>query len=251
MLIRNILSACLILISFISYSQEVPVIQTDRPDQTECPYIVPAGFLQAEMGVNYEKADNEEENWLQPTVLWRYGINKHFEFRLITEWAASDFRESRTSGLNPVRIGFKALLCEEKGIIPQTGFIGHLIVPGLASAGLKADYYASTFRFVMAHTLNEKLSLSYNLGAEWDGFTPEPSFIYTLSLAAQLSEKMGCYLEGYGYFPQLGKPDHRADAGITFFFSKNLMMDISGGVGITPQSPDYYTSLGFSFRIPR
>lgn len=234
-----------------AFSQDIPLIQTDRPDQTECPFIVPAGYLQGEIGFNYERAGANEKNLLYPTVLWRYGINSRFEFRLITELVGSELADEKISGLNPVRMGFKVLLVEEKGLIPQTGFIGHLILPDLASSEFKGNFYASTFRFVMAHTISPTLSLSYNVGAEWDGFTPDPSFIYTLSAAMQLSEKVGCYTELYGFFPQLAGPDHRADAGVSYFLKKNLMLDISGGIGITEKSPDYYGSVGFSFRIPK
>jgi hypothetical protein len=249
--IKGVSLGFLFLFSVPALSQDIPAIQTDRPDQTECPFIVPAGYLQGEVGFNYERTDVNEKNLLYPTVLWRYGINSRFEFRFITELAGSELNSKSVSGLNPVRMGFKVLLAEEKGLIPQTAFIGHLIFPDLASTDLKGDFYASTFRFVMAHTISRTLSLSYNVGAEWDGFTPDPSFIYTLSAAMQLSDKVGCYTELYGYFPQLAGPDHRADAGFTFFLKKNLMLDISGGVGVTNKSPDYYGSVGFSFRIPK
>lgn len=240
----------LLLLSVRARCQEIPVIQTDRPDQTECPFIVPPGYIQGEAGVAYEDVDGSEVNYLYPTVLWRYGLNSHVELRMITELAGNKIPGKSISGLNPIRVGFKALLCEEKGIIPQTAFIGHLILPTVASKDFKSKYYATTFRFLMAHTLSKRVSIGYNLGAEWDGLTPDPSFIYTFTGGFSLTDRIGCYGEFYGFFPQFDKPDHRADAGLNFFFGKNIMLDISGGIGITPNSPDYYGSLGFSFRLP-
>lgn len=53
-------------------AQEIPPIQTDRPDQTETPNLVPAKHFQLESGFNYEKVDNAENNYLYPTILWKY-----------------------------------------------------------------------------------------------------------------------------------------------------------------------------------
>ena len=35
--------------------QDLPSIQTDRPDQTECPFITPRSYFQFENGFSYEK----------------------------------------------------------------------------------------------------------------------------------------------------------------------------------------------------
>ncbi len=105
------------------------------------------------------------------------------------------------------------------------------------------------FRFVMQHSLTEKVSLSYNLGAEWDGFTPEPTFIYTLATGFGLTEKLGAFVELYGFAPQEDKSDHRFDGGLTYLVSHDFMVDVSGGAGITENAPDYFAAVGFSFRL--
>ncbi|MDQ3073421.1 MAG: transporter [Bacteroidota bacterium] len=238
-------------------AQELPPIQTDRPDQTETPYTVPKNHFQMENGINYEKVNDNEVNMLHPTSLWKVGLNDIFELRLITEYSANRINDSgisptfiRTAGLNPVKVGFKSNLCKEKGIIPLTSFIAHLSVPFLSSKQLASSYFAPSFRFTMQHTLSENVSLGYNLGAEWDGESAEPSFIYTLTTGFALTEKVGAYMEIYGFAPQTSPADHRADGGITYLISHNVLLDLSGGVGLTANAPDYYGSFGFSFRLP-
>ena len=146
-------------------------------------------------------------------------------------------------------VGFKARISEENGIVPKTSFIGHMSIPKLASKDFKADFYAPEFRFVMQHTLSPAVSFSYNLGAEWDGFTPEPTFIYTVATGFALTEKLGAFLELYGFAPQEDKSDHRFDGGITYLISNNFMIDFSAGAGITENAPDYFAAVGFSFRL--
>lgn len=231
-------------------AQNLPAIQLDRPDQTECPFIVPAKYFQFENGINFEKISKNEKVIIHPATLWKYGINEKIELRIITEFITLKNTMSTITGLSPVTVGFKVNLTKEKGIIPITSFIGHLTIPGLAASQLKTTYFAPAFRFTMQHTLSDKISLSYNLGAEWDGETPEPTFIYTITTGFTLSEKIGAYIEAYGFAPQKSKAEHRCDGGFTYLLQQNMMLDISAGTGITTNAPDYYGSLGFSIRLP-
>ncbi len=232
------------------FAQKLPPIQLDRPDQTECPFIVPQKYFQMEGGINFEKINNHEKSFVHPAILWKYGVTEKVELRLITQLTTIENNHSKLTGLNPVAVGFKVNLAKEKGILPTTSFIGHLIISAFATNNLKATYFAPAFRFTMQHTLTDKISLGYNLGAEWDGETPEPTFIYTLTTGFSLTEKLGAYIEVYGFASQKLKADYRLDGGFTYLLQQNIMADISGGIGITANAPGYYGSAGFTFRLP-
>lgn len=230
------------------YAQKIDPIQTDRPDQTETPFTVPKNHFQMETGFSFEKTNTSIKSYTNPSVLMKYGLSDHFESGIITEFATLKSGYS-IGGLSPVTFRFKEKITDEKGIIPVTSFIGYLSVPHFASKKFKATYYAPAFRFTMQHTLSDKISIGYNLGAEWDGESPEPVFIYTLTTGFALTEKLGAFAEIYGFAPQLSKADHRFDAGFTYLLQNNIAIDISGGVGITENAPDYFTAIGFSFRL--
>ena len=230
-------------------AQENESIQTDRPDQTETPALTPLRMLQVETGISYEKTTNDESNFITPTILWKYGLLEHFEIRLITEFSTIKSNSTTQSGINPVLIGFKSKLVEEKGIIPQTSLIGHLALPNISSTKFNLDYLAPKFRFAMQNTLSQKTSISYNLGIEWNGFTTESTFIYTLATGYSITEKTGAYVEIFGFAPENQKSNHNFDGGFTYLISNNAMIDVSGGIGLTENAPKYYFALGFSFRI--
>jgi hypothetical protein len=234
-------------------AQQLPTIQTDRPDQTECPYIVPAKHIQLEIGFNYESISTTDKNWILPTALWKYGVNDHFELRLITEMNNNETRGKgyRGVGLLPTEVGFKVKLVEEKGIIPKISFISHLAIPKLSSKQYSTTYYAPNFRFTMLHTLSEDITLSYNIGAEWDGENPQPVFIYTLAPAYSFTDKLGAYIELYGFAPQIDRADHRTDGGVTYLIRNNIQIDVSAGCRVTENAPEYYGALGLSVRWPR
>ncbi|MCZ8196374.1 MAG: transporter [Flavobacterium sp.] len=231
------------------YSQTIEPIQADRPDQTETPAIVPKDMFQVETGFTFQKNDAISKSFTLPSTLWKYGVNENFELRLITEFSSEETNNEKINGLSPIYIGFKVKLAEEKGIVPKTSFIGHISLPNMASTKFKTEYFAPEFRFVMQHTLSDKISFSYNLGAEWDGFSAEPTFIYTNAIGYSISDKLGSYFEIFGFIPQNTKSNHSIDGGITYLISNNFMVDLSSGFGISKNAPDYYCALGFSFRI--
>lgn len=246
---KKTLITSLFILSLTINAQEVESIQTDRPDQTETPSLTPKGMFQVETGFTYQKNDTDFKTYVLPSILWKYGVNENFELRVITEFVSDKIGTQEISGINPVLIGCKIKIADEKGIFPKTSFISHISLPNMASTKLKSDFFAPEFRFVMQHTISEKVSSSYNLGAEWDGFTPEPTFIYTVTSGYSISEKWGSYIELFGFAPQNSKAYHNCDGGLTYLINNNFMLDLSAGFGITTNAPDYYTAFGFSFRI--
>ena len=231
------------------YSQTLEPIQADRPDQTETPAIVPKGMFQAETGFTFQKNDAFSKSFSLPSTLWKYGVNDNFELRLITEFLSEEINNEKIKGFTPVYLGFKVKLVDEKGIVPKTSFIGHISLPNASSKEFKTEFFAPEFRFVMQHTLSEKISFSYNLGAEWDGFSAEPTFIYTNAIGYSITEKLGSYIEIFGFIPQKENSNHSFDGGITYLINPNFMLDLSSGIGISKNAPKNYFAFGFSFRI--
>lgn len=230
-------------------AQDLGPIQLDRPDQTECPFITPVNYFQLENGFTMERIDPQNRTFSFPGSLIKFGLNEKTELRLVTEFTGVESHSEYISGFMPLVLGFKTALFEEKGIVPLTSFIFHLAAPTLASEEFELTYLAPAFRFTMQHGLSDKVSLSYNLGAEWDGESAEPVYIYTLAAGFSLSDRWGYYAESYGFVPGRGDADHRMDSGFTYLVSNDFMLDFSGGLGLSELSPDYYIALGVSFRF--
>ena len=206
-------------------------------------------MFQVETGFTFQKNEAHNTIFSLPSTLWKYGVNENFELRLITEWVTEEIDKIKSSGFTPVYIGFKVKLAEEKGIFPKTSFIAHISLPNVASSIYKTDYNATEFRFTLQHTLSEKVSLSYNLGSEWNGFTAEPTFLYTLTTGYSISQKLGSYIEIFGFAPQKDKANHNLACGLTYLINPNFMLDLSSGIGIADNAPNHYFAFGFSFRI--
>jgi hypothetical protein len=231
------------------FGQSLSAIQLDRPDQTECPFITPEKYIQIENGFTFETFDQSQTSLSYPSTLLKYGVNEKFELRLITELVSERTNLNTNSGFTPITIGFKTSLFEERGFLPKTSFIGHITTSKIGSKEFQSKYIAPSFRFTMQHTLTEKISLAYNLGAEWNGENVEQNYIYTLTTGFSLTDKIGCYTELYGFLPAEKKSEHKFDCGLTYLINNDLMADISGGFGLTENAPKNYISLGLSFRF--
>jgi hypothetical protein len=236
-------------------AQDTDRIDTDRPDQTESAVTVPRKYLQAELGFNKENYDFNNYTLVFPTLLLKYGVSKRMELRLETTLAQEYIQKipepEITTGLDPFSIGCKIALTEEKGVLPKTSLIVDLGLPFTSTLYDKEQDLFPSFRFTMQHTLTETVGLGYNVGAEWDGYTATPVWIYTFSPNVSIGKRWYAYVEAFGFLSRLQHPQHNVDAGIAYYVSNNLKIDLSAGKGIS-KHPTYknYVAIGFSFRIP-
>lgn len=228
-------------------------IETDRPDQTESPYLTPKNWIQLEAGFNRQQNEKHNFEYFSPTLLSKWGINKIVELRLITTIVTNQTTISNNkfteTGLAPLEIGGKIFICEEKKGFPKTSLIFHFAIPKLASKNFKVNKIAPNFRFVMQSTLTNKIGLGYNIGAKWDGFGNTPSYIYTFAPGFNLSDKWYGYIEAFGSFAKSESPQHSIDGGLAYFVNNNFKLDVSGGFGISKAAPDWYFALGGSIRF--
>jgi hypothetical protein len=236
-------------LSVAAQKDSIPELEADRPDQTETPSIVPKRYFQFETGFVFERTDPRSKQIVHPSTLWKYGLNGNIELRLITELNTIKEAGTSVSGLIPIAIGFKTKISEEKGLIPKTSLIAHMNMRSLASKEFQTEKYAPEFRFTMQHTLSSNISLGYNLGMEWDGESNDPEYIYTLTSGFGISEKFGCYIELYGFAAKAHTADHRFDAGITYLPTDWLMLDASGGFGVSKTAPQNFFGMGFTVRV--
>lgn len=246
--LRHIVYVIFLGLSHLTFAQST-TIQTDRPDQTESPFVTPHNYIQIETGIMSEEVNSDEHNVLLPTTLLKYGLNERFEFRLIADVLSKRTTSESSFGLSPLTIGFKANLFHERGFIPEIAFIGHVSTTKVGSTHLHNAYPAPSFRFTMQHAITNKLNIGYNLGAEWDGETANPTYIYTLTSGVSIYKGLSGFLELYGFIPMNAISDHRIDGGITYLIGNDFQLDISGGIGTSSLAPRYFISGGISYRF--
>lgn len=251
---KEIIVAIFLLFCFSTLQAQVEKIDTDRPDQTESAFTVPRHYFQGEFGFNKENLKGRNYDLIHPTALLKYGLKK-FEFRLVAAYKTTYEHlipnPKSTSGFDPVAIGFKAALWEEKKLIPKTSLIVHLGIPALGSKVFRTDHLIPSFRFTMQNSVTNNIAIGYNLGAEWDGYSSTPTWIYTFAPGFNLGKKWYAYVEAFGFINKNKDPENSLDAGIAYYINDNVKLDISGGFGLSNAAPKNYVATGISFRFKK
>ncbi|OAB80141.1 transporter [Cochleicola gelatinilyticus] len=240
-------------------TDSTPEMITDRPDATESPTTVPKKSIQVETGAFYESFEEnniKSEVYTYNTTLLRYGLLDNFELRL--GFNLEDVKLSTNgnefsdpdSSLSPLLAGIKVAIAEEDGFLPEIGLLGHLYLPFTVNKEMRPETTGVDFRFSFAHTLSERSSLAYNLGAQWLDGTPGAAYVYTLVYGYSITDRLGAYAEVYGDLPENTKANHFWDAGVTYALQPNIQLDATIGRSIT-EGQDILISAGISFRIPK
>lgn len=258
---KNVLSSIAFfstaLFAFSQEKSDVDALVTDRPDATEASSTVGQGVLQFESGglyASYEENGVKTENYTYNTMLIRYGILDNLEIRVgwhfgegVTSVNGNKL-DNVTSGLSPLLLGLKLDIAEEDSLMPEIALIGHIFPVFSASADFRPETTGVDFRLSLSHTLSEKSSIGYNIGAQWGNDSSEAAAIYTLAYGYSVSDKIGCYVELYGDLPEDSSANHFWDAGFTYLPTKDLQFDIYGGTSLTA-GQDILIAMGLSYRI--
>ncbi len=256
-MIRKIMAGLLFFVPQFAAAQ-VEKIDTDRPDQTESAFTIPKKWIQTEIGFQYaadryDKLSPRDQYFIYPTLLTKYGVTKHFELRLITEYSGYRFLSGYgghvlEKGLNSVQLGGKLNFLQENGLRHKTSMIAHYDF-GRLRTPYKDTIDGANFRFTMQHTISSLISLGYNLGMQWEEFGQPPAYVYTFAPGFNISEKWYAYIELFGTIWKKYHPENSIDAGVAYYVNDNLKIDASAGLGLSNNAQDFYIGMGASFRF--
>ena len=242
-------------------STKTEPIVAERPGFTNPPQTMAKKQFQIESGFYYEadkikNTDIKIDNFLYPTILFRYGLIKNIELRLEVDYAGISTSSSSSdkvslNGLNPVIVGAKFYLFEQKKARPEAAFVFGLTLPYIGKKDFRPKYAAPLLAFYFQNTLNRKWSIGYNAGMQWNGNDAVPTSFLTFSPTYNISKKVAVSAEIYSYYSDVQQPDFRLDAGLAYIPLPNLQIDIYGGPGLSGPTTNFFISAGISLRLPK
>jgi len=233
-----------LLMSFSVLAQQEGRMETDRPDQTECPFIVKKGFMQIEMGFNAHKS-LESSEFLLPTSLIKYGIHRRLELRYIL---IGTKKGGERLSFQSEAIGFKWSLHPGNKWIPRTSIISHYQLANLNRDESERNTLPHSLADVVITCqidLSRKVGIGYNLGSEFHS-NGSVEGIYRIAPNVLIGKRGYAYVEAFGRIPSLDT-DHWVDGGIAYYVSDQVKLDASLGRSLT-HGNDYYVALGISMR---
>jgi len=239
-----------LLLPFTSGAQE-DKIETDRPGESQSTAVVEKGFFQAENGFRKEQQKNGDYSLFHPRTQLRIGLLKGVELRadIASKTEKNASKQESRYGLQPVELGFKAKLWEEKGALPTASFYTQIGIPNWASEALQKENVFPRVRMLFQNKLSGNFKLLYNAGAEWQGDGGPPQWLYTVQPELQLGDQWEAFAETYAYLQSGQAAKHYIDAGVGFYPHHNIKLDVCVGKGLSTEALDYFFSAGISFRF--
>jgi len=109
-------------------------------------------------------------NALLPIVLFRYGLFKGFELRLVTQIERLKETDSEIIlGFSDLEIGGKFEILNKENINTQIAFLSHLILL-TGTKGLSGDKFGVVNKFAFSHNIKDAVTVGYNIGYDYFGF---------------------------------------------------------------------------------
>jgi len=175
-------------------------------------------------------------------LLLRYGLFERAEIRLTQNYLGFRSDSLNLYGLSPTALGTKIDIIDENGVLPEIGVLATYAFTN-GDANFTTDSAVKDIRFCFQHTLNEKLALDYNLGAFWEG-SGQATTLWTVLLAMSATDRLGVFIEPYGFKVRNQVADTRINGGGTYLLSDRLQVDMTGGIGLSEIAPDYFLAFG-------
>jgi hypothetical protein len=258
---RSILQGLIFLIYLYTTSsaqtKDTPVFVPDRPGFATPPDLISQQVFEVEEGIQYESSTDgiiRNKNIQLSSVLLRYGLFEKAEIRIQTDYAYNikdGVIHSTIYGFDPVTIGTKIKVIEQKGVMPNFSLLFKLTMPFLGKAEFRPDNTAPSIYLLFSNDLSESVNLCYNYGMGWDGSSTIPTHFCAVCLGVNLNDEISTFVESYGYLNQTTKPKLYIDAGFAYLITEHLQIDLTAA-GYLNSFKDYYLfSTGFAWEIGR
>ena len=243
----------LLLVCLLAPGQEQAEFTADRPGASTGPAVIGHRVIQLEQGIQYD-GDSGAGTFTFSNTLLRYGLFPNMELRLggdgfiyqntnagIEQWLPA------FSGLS---IGAKIKCFDGVGAIPAVSVLANFSIPNTASKAFGVDYLAPSLYLLFENPINDRFSIGYNVGAEWDGTLPSPTTFAALCLGFSATDNLGCFVESYNYFNKLGNA-YCMDFGFNWQVSRKVQLDIAANIDLTNPSQCWAISCGVAWQINR
>jgi hypothetical protein len=232
-----------------SQSEKFP-FSVDRPGISDYPTITPMGQLQVEAGIEYYQREHHRTIFL-PNVMLRSALSSWLEVRLVNRFLRIDSAKENPDDKFYYfgAIEAKVLLSRERGWKPAVSLLGGYSITPNSSSKLRGPLWGNYALLLFQNDLGNKWILNYNSGALWNGYSSRYSFMYSISMEYEISDRHGVFAEQSTFFNGSEKNNHWFNVGYTYTDSSPFQIDFSMGINLNGEEPDYFFSAGYSTRF--
>ena len=245
---KIVLFALTVFVFVKGFAQEVE-FTADRPGASTGPSVVSKGVIQWEQGVQYD-GDGAKGSFTFSNTLFRYGLFDGVELRLSGDAFSYDSFGRWESAFLGIGIGTKIHCCDELGSLPAISVLADFQIPGTGTEGFAAEYFTPSLYLLFENSLSDKLSLGYNVGAEWDGVSLSPATFLAVGLGYAINDDLGCFVESYNYLAKGGNA-YCADFGLNYMVARKVQVDVAANLDLCNPSQCWAVSFGAAWQIKK
>lgn len=235
--------------TFSVHAQYSQIIESDRPGEGRSAFVQSFRSFQSEFGFRTIRHTAEHKEYWHPAFALRYGITNWLEGRVESMLLTDHVNGHSTTGIEPVNAGVKALILPGDKWIPHLSVLAQTGLPFLTTTTFQTPHLSPELRLLFENEITDALVLNYNTGVEWDGNDPEPQYMYSLSPQITVANKVELFVEIYGFMHIHDSPETTADAGASYFLSRDVKVDLSAGWGLSHAAPAHFCAVGISARL--
>ena len=216
------------------YSQLI----TDRPSQTDSPFVIQPGYIQIESGVSIEEIQSNINS------LVRIGILNGVELRINSNYIINDeISFQKKSSFGDFELGSKFTIFDKDQINTKIGFLTYLSIP-TAQEVFSNNEYGFLNKLLVTHNLNPDSQIGYNIG--YNKFINYDAK-YTYSIF--YGKSLGPFSVFFEFFGDSSSETSNStfDSGLTYLLDNDKQLDLSIGKGLNKDL--FFVTLGFSIRI--
>ncbi len=225
-----------------------------RPLSTEDAGVVGKRSLAAEIGFEYARQDNKDNNY-GISLVPIYGLTEYMQFCAGLPFNIKCHKdESCEAGLGDITLSLKTLLSPEKEIMPAFALKTDLkLANGNNDKGLGSG--DEDFRFILAATkVISPVTLHGNIGYTFVGTKADSSLsnavLYGVALEYALTPKLTIVSEAYGesdsQFDTGAFDEHKINPliGLTYRINEKMILDAAFKMGICHEEKTEYGIIG-------
>ena len=244
---KRIIFTVLMMFSFVGiFAQEVE-FTADRPGASTGPSTVAKGVIQLEQGVQYD-GDGGKGAFTFSNTMFRYGLFNGVELRLCGDGFIYNNGSKWKPAFSGVSIGTKIRCYEGDGAVPAVSVLADFSIPYTGTEGFVVENFTPSLYLLFENNLNDKFSLGYNVGAEWNGVSPSPVAFLALCLGYSINDDLGCFVESYNYLAKAGN-QFCADFGFNYMVAPKVQLDLAANLDLCDPANCWAVSLGVAWQI--
>jgi hypothetical protein len=245
-MMRAVLTVCLLLTVLWANAQAQEKINTDRPDQSDGASVVDPGAFQFETEFYYNHF-REGKPALISSSLLRYGVFKHVEARLLVEQGQerNRFIAETTQGMYPLAISAKVSLLKDREVLPDISVIGYLHIP-VTNGKSEKGYWSPLFTLVLEKEF-DKVTATANISVKQEAFESKWMYQGSGELKYEVSDKLSLFGEYFAQFDPHDSPLHNLDGGVLYYISPRCMVHLVYGHTIFAAERNGFINTGLAY----